>query len=225
MLARQPIITIQRNWDRKMSACEQMDAWFEQYNTTVHATHAFVRLLSWIMMRPFVETEHIWAFVKQITQHDSLLSTDAWNWTLLLQTWALRSWIFLPVDVNSKIFPSPTSSVPPAANDQTDLLVRLQMVTHCLSPTSCCRRWTRTLFTMTVLLLNLLFWKLSTVPSLTFHLISVVSTPPRVLVAPSRHDPYKRPRRGASKCRTRAQCTTQTVPHPTCSNWEVPHVL
>ena len=44
MLVRQPVITIQRVGDRKMSACEQMDARFEQYNTTFHATRAFVRV-------------------------------------------------------------------------------------------------------------------------------------------------------------------------------------
>ena len=43
MLVRQPVITIQRVGDRRMSACEQMDARFEQYNTTFHATRAFVR--------------------------------------------------------------------------------------------------------------------------------------------------------------------------------------
>ena len=43
MLVRQPVITIQRVGDRRVSACEQMDARFEQYNTTFHANRAFVR--------------------------------------------------------------------------------------------------------------------------------------------------------------------------------------
>ena len=43
MLVRQPVITIQRVRDRRMSACEQMDARFEQYNTTFHANCAFIR--------------------------------------------------------------------------------------------------------------------------------------------------------------------------------------
>ena len=43
MLVRQPVITNQRVGDRRMSACEQVDARFEKYNTTFHATRAFVR--------------------------------------------------------------------------------------------------------------------------------------------------------------------------------------
>ena len=39
----QPVIPIERVWDRGMSTCEQMDARFEKYNTTFHATRAFVR--------------------------------------------------------------------------------------------------------------------------------------------------------------------------------------
>ena len=38
MLARQSVITNQRDGDRRMSACEQMDARFDKYNTTFHAT-------------------------------------------------------------------------------------------------------------------------------------------------------------------------------------------
>ena len=38
-----PVIPIERVRDRRMSACEQMDARFEKYNTTFHATRAFVR--------------------------------------------------------------------------------------------------------------------------------------------------------------------------------------
>ena len=43
MLVSQPDITNQRDGDRRMSAGEQMDARFEKYNTTFHATRAFVR--------------------------------------------------------------------------------------------------------------------------------------------------------------------------------------
>ena len=44
MLVRQPVITNQRVGDRRLSACEQMDARFENYNTIFHATRAFVRV-------------------------------------------------------------------------------------------------------------------------------------------------------------------------------------
>ena len=38
--------TVQRVWDRRMSASEQMDARFEQHNTFFHANRAFVRSAS-----------------------------------------------------------------------------------------------------------------------------------------------------------------------------------
>ena len=50
MLVRQPVITNQRVGDRRMSACEQTDARFEKYNTTFHATRAFVRSHHWILV-------------------------------------------------------------------------------------------------------------------------------------------------------------------------------
>ena len=43
-------ITITRVWDRRKSASEQMGARFEQHNTTFHATRAFVRNLSAILI-------------------------------------------------------------------------------------------------------------------------------------------------------------------------------
>ena len=45
MLVRHPVIQSTEMETEGMSACEQMDAWFEKYNTTFHATRAFVRSL------------------------------------------------------------------------------------------------------------------------------------------------------------------------------------
>ena len=44
MLVRQPVITNQRVGDRRMSACELMDARFEKYSTTFHATRVLFEL-------------------------------------------------------------------------------------------------------------------------------------------------------------------------------------